>query len=418
MKLAVTLAMASLLIASVARAAEPIALKIFYAGHSGSEREADFVALLEKHFAKVGKGELSKFTPKQAAEYDVVILDWTSIFTSRKGDGTIDMVAPSIEMPPIPKLDEKYDRPTVLIGAVAGHFGNENKLKINWLCLCLNEAAHGMKADHDIFHKPLEVKMDLVDHDTPANYREFPEGKDLPATMKVLPMQTKTYPQIDPGLVSDPYGFEPTPDAEVMSSGLNMKGPHSVAIGRHGNYLQWGFSASPKEMTDAGRACFVNCVSYIHKFDHQRVVVHSVAPARTFAPFIGEYYTDHRTQFQPAFSYAAEMMEKLGESPASYAKYFHENIEYVRVVGDRKFTVDEEARKLGLSNRKIESLEKLVIMLEKNESPAEATTLLRRYTDESFEAPAQWRKWLDQNKSKIFFTDVGGYKWMVPPAAN
>src|SRR5438067_5623999 len=132
MKLAaaiVSLVLTLLLAAAVAHAAEPIGLKVFYAGHSGSEREADFVALLEKHFAKVGKGELSKFTADQAAEYDVVILDWTSIFTTHNEDGSIPKDAPpSIEMPPIPKLDEKYDRPTVLIGAVAGHFGNENKL--------------------------------------------------------------------------------------------------------------------------------------------------------------------------------------------------------------------------------------------------------------------------------------------------
>src|SRR2546423_3239986 len=100
-----------------------------------------------------------------------------------------------------------------------------------------------------------------------------------------------------------------------MPSGLSMKGPHSVAIGRHGNYLQWGFSASPKDMTDAGRACFVNCVTYIKKFDHQPVIVHSVAPPRTFAPFFAEYYIEHRTQFQPAFMYSADAMEKLGESP-------------------------------------------------------------------------------------------------------
>src|SRR5439155_15421723 len=163
------------------------------------------------------KGELSKFTAEQAKDYDVVILDWTSIFPTHKQDGSIDDSEHRIDMPPVPTLDEKYDRPTVLIGAVAGQFGNVNKLKINWLCLCLNDAAHGMQADHEIFHKPLEVKMDLVDRDTPESYRHFPDGKDLPATMKVLPMQSKTYPQIDPGLVSDPYGFEPTPDAEVMS---------------------------------------------------------------------------------------------------------------------------------------------------------------------------------------------------------
>ena len=63
-----------------------------------------------------------------------------------------------------------------------------------------------------------------------------------------------------------------------------------------------------------------------------------------------------------------------------------------------------------------ESLEKLVTMLEKNESTAAAGTLLRRYTGETFDSPAGWRKWLNDNKLKLFFTDVGGYKWMTPQA--
>ena len=37
----------------------------------------------------------------------------------------------------------------------------------------------------------------------------------------------------------------------------------AVAVGRHGNFLQWGFSAPPSKMTDAGQKLFVNCLYYI-----------------------------------------------------------------------------------------------------------------------------------------------------------
>jgi len=30
--------------------------------------------------------------------------------------------------------------------------------------------------------------------------------------------------------------------------------------------------------------------------------------------------------------------------------------------------------------------------------------------------PEQWRKWLGDNRGRIFFTDVGGYKFRVVPA--
>jgi hypothetical protein len=52
-------------------------------------------------------------------------------------------------------------------------------------------------------------------------------------------------------------------------------------------------------------------------------------------------------------------------------------------------------------------------MLETNDRPADADRLLRRYTAQSFDTPAAWRKWLSENKSTLFFTDVGGYKWMT-----
>ena len=37
------------------------------------------------------------------------------------------------------------------------------------------------------------------------------------------------------------------------------------------------------------------------------------------------------------------------------------------------------------------------------------------YTNETFETAAEWRKWLDQNRSQLFFSDVGGYKFFVGP---
>jgi hypothetical protein len=52
--------------------------------------------------------------------------------------------------------------------------------------------------------------------------------------MKVWKVQNKSFPEIDPGLVFDPYGFGDSPDAEAISSGLNSKGPDAVALGSSG----------------------------------------------------------------------------------------------------------------------------------------------------------------------------------------
>ena len=76
--------------------------------------------------------------------------------------------------------------------------------------------------------------------------REFDTSGE---NLKVWKVETKSFPAIDPGLVYHPYGFEDSPDAELIASGLNSKDPHAIALARQGNFFLWGFSASPSDMT-------------------------------------------------------------------------------------------------------------------------------------------------------------------------
>lgn len=104
---------------------------------------------------------------------------------------------------------------------------------------------------------------------TPENYRRYPGGEKLPDKVKVWRVQKTTD---KPGGTTKPYGavarpFENSADAEALVAGYNdgkMNG--AVAVGRHGNFLQWGFSAPPSKMTEAGRRFFLNCVCYIAGF--------------------------------------------------------------------------------------------------------------------------------------------------------
>ena len=146
-----------------------------------------------------------------------------------------------------------------------------------------------MVPSHEVFRKPLKVDIQFEDHAVPANYRHYPGGDKLGQTMKVWKVQTKKFPEIDPGMVSDPYGFGDSPDAEVISAGLNSKGPDSVALGRHGNFFLWGFSASPADMTPEARKCFVNAVCYIKKFDGQKPLVRKTGSGREWARVYAGY---------------------------------------------------------------------------------------------------------------------------------
>lgn len=81
-------------------------------------------------------------------------------------------------------------------------------------------------------------------------------------------------------MISKSAGFLDSPDVEFISGGVSAKGLEEVAIGRHGNFLHWGFSASPEEMTEEAKSVFANAIVYISQFAGQTPI------ARKFNPFI------------------------------------------------------------------------------------------------------------------------------------
>jgi hypothetical protein len=111
----------------------------------------------------------------------------------------------------------------------------------------------------------------------------------------------------------------------------------------------------------------------------------------------------------------AELREKYELDADKLIAYYKENLEYLRPTGDSppQFAVDEDAKAVGPSNRKVELLDRCIVRLEKHDQPELALRLLKRYTQESFETATQWRNWLDANRGRIFFSDVGGYKFFV-----
>jgi hypothetical protein len=111
---------------------DPIALKVLYAGNPGSDRSKDFMTFLGKSFAKVGSTDYRTFKKDDADGYDVVILDWTSIYP-RNEHGQIKQGSSGLDSPTPPKLPTTFVRPTILIGAAGGYATMRSHLKINWL---------------------------------------------------------------------------------------------------------------------------------------------------------------------------------------------------------------------------------------------------------------------------------------------
>ena len=440
-------------------AAERIDLKLLYAGCPESERLKDFQSFLEEHFAHVAIADMSKLREEDAAKHDVVIFDWQETLDGRTG-----RLAEQRRLQNPLRLSDQFDRPAVLIGETGGRVTAFLKLKLDWLCLCLDDAGHHLALDHEVFHKPLEVAPEFEGVETPEDYR-FMTLEKLGPKMTVWKAQTKTWPEIDPGLVHGLYGFADSPDCEVFAQGMCMKGPDSVALGRQGNLFHWGFSAKPSDMTPAARRLFVNSLCYIHKFSGNKPVVKKVARGREWAlrhaqapvfmsdeylqveerrlrrdlkqhpgwipeKFSGDaerYIEDHLTRIRQGeeqffeMSQPAELRLQFGKDAARFTDYYRTNLEYLRPqVGEGReyqFAIDEDVKSLGLSNRKIELLDRCISLLEDNDRSKLALRILERYTNEKFDTASQWRSWLTSVRDRLFFSDVGGYKFFVADAA-
>jgi hypothetical protein len=269
---------------------------------------------------------------------------------------------------------------------------------------------------HDIFHKPLKVKLEWEERPMPANYRHWPGGEQLGKTIKVWKVQTKKFPEIDPGLVSDPYGFDDSPDAEVISSGLNSKAPNSVTLARHGNFFLWGFSAQPSDMTPEARKCFVNSICYIKQFDGQKPLVRRNTGGRQWALVYAGYLKSIKDEKFLEQLFPEDLRKRFGSDAEKYLQYYQDNLEYLHPSpSDGKLLVDDDVKDLGLSNRKVELLDRCVSMLEKGQKSEVALRILKRYTNERFTEGRDWKAWLEKNRGRLFFSDVGGFKFFIAP---
>lgn len=425
-------------------------LRVLYAGKPESDREADFVAFLTERFATVKTGDYEKFVPEDAEEFDVVIFDWPSIYP-RDEQGKIDWKDETMHQPKPPAIDGKFARPAILIGGAGGGLSHQLHTAINWKCLCLENEAHDVKTDHEIFQGPAPVAIAFEIREKPSDYFLSPGSESLGETMEVWKVQEKSFPEIDPGLVSSRENFTETEGAEVISGGINGKGPTSVAIGRHGNFLLWGFSAQPSEMTESGRNAFANAICYIDKFDGQ-----SAGPVKTtyggrdswlesiyYLRSLNDAYVTKMAEKiaesmrdNPA---PKEVLEKIGDDPAAYfrnmmepfvkqtlakvpqpirnecgddpeklIRYYRDNLEYLRNDGSGAFVVDDDARELGISNRSPKLLETCVEMLEKGDRAELAERMLNRYAGQQEQDAAKWREWVDANRDTIRFDDGAG----------
>ena len=278
----------------------------------------------------------------------------------------------------------------------------------------MSDAAQGEPSQHEVFRTPFKVQPTLEKWPTPDRQRDYPGGENLPDQLTVWRVQNsgKDFGSV----VAMGYGFGDSPDAEILTVGYAApKPPGSAGVSRQGNFLQWGFSSPPAQMTDAGKAFFLNCIVYIHKFDGKMPLIHVQASDRTYAVYLIGLIDRRNPQFAIRMVGSDLAKQYAGQSKELAALYL-QHIELVYSDGQGQFIIDKQLQDLGIaSNRKVETLDQLVNLLGQKEHAAAALEALQRYTGLSLNTPQQWQQWLAANRQRLFFSDVGGYKFFVVP---
>jgi len=269
---------------------------------------------------------------------------------------------------------------------------------------------------HTVFGQPLKVQINLEDAPTPAIVKKTaPARLKIGDTMKVLNIQRLSKrPQ---GVVSPPLDVNEhgDADAETIMMGLATSQPYgAVAIGRHGNFLQWGYGGSPAEMTEAGKRLFINCISYVSKFNGQTPLIYKQAYKRArVAQLLNSFARNSRgsENYLPK-----DLLEKYKDNMKGLANYYADNNDLIYQDSEYKYLLDEDLMTLGFkTNHEIGTLEKLSELLDSSEKAEIARKILQRYTGQQFQTAQQCRTWINQNRSQLFFCETGGYRFYVNP---
>jgi hypothetical protein len=268
-----------------------------------------------------------------------------------------------------------------------------------------------MRLDHPIFKGPLgvDVKID-------ADHPYLGQGTWLVST----PEAGKGS---DWGMVSDGHELEDSPDCERISGGMNSKGARAVAIGRQANMLQWGFYGAPDHMTEPAKHAFLNAIVYMKQFDGQVPLVKKVAAGRTWL----EQYVEMLEAMKPEERVVNEKnglagylvpkfpaeLTKDGVDPARLRAWYRDNVEFFVGGPERTIVVDEDLAAMKLSNRKPAFLDWLLEAFAKDPQNAMARKLAGRYLGGGSQDAQAATAYIKENRPFLFFTDTGGYRWMV-----
>jgi len=289
----------------------------------------------------------------------------------------------------------------------------------------------------------------------------------IPDSLMMWKVQTDEYAESSGfryGMVARPWGFKDSPDAEYISSGVSAKTLDAVAIGRHANFFHWGFAASPAYMTKEGQTILANAIAYISQFAGQGVIARKYQDriaTRQWLKELKHYATQEtyeaellrdqeweKTQLvaqknalakrengdsltrrelamlnyvpQPPKSFEdylkrhqREFYELIGNNPEAYAKFYNDNYDYFYGFGFYHLEIDEDVKSMCIPNYDLRILDEAIKLWETGKDSDKAKRILSRYTLVDFATAKEWREWYNTYKDKLFFTEAGGWLFLI-----
>lgn len=94
---------------------------------------------------------------------------------------------------------------------------------------------------------------------SPEKFLAFARTKQVPEKISVATIHAERQGG-RARLVSTSAGFLDSPDCEHILGGINLKAHDYNAVARQGRFLSWGFHGDPSQMTELGRALFLNAI--------------------------------------------------------------------------------------------------------------------------------------------------------------
>ena len=362
-------------------------------------RIAEFKKLLGEEFnVKIVFAE--EYKPQMSKKHDVTIFDETP---NPIGEVERSLYGMQRKMKLKKYLPNTFSSPSLFIGRVGDMMYISRKTKFQRKCICLAGYALNIKKDHKIFNEPNKVNLTIKKEKTPQGIFRFPNGKNTGKKIDMWKVQTEDYKDGKGyfiGEVLNGDGFDDSPDCEFISGGESDKDIDAMAIGRNGNMFHWGFSASPKFMTEEAKKVFINSIYYINNFKGEI----------PFVDFLSSSKADLEFKLYRGF-YKKELLKKFDNDKEKCKQYYLDNWDYAYATGMSKFFVDKDAKAMGIALNDKKILEACIQMLNKKESFEKGIRLLKKYTNQFFETKTEWEKWYSTNKDQLFFSEVGGYKF-------